>query len=181
MSAPLPGGRRLSIRLSAHDYSASAMYFLTLCAYRRAPLFGRISDGVVALSPAGRIVRDLWIKTSEMRPGVLLDAFVIMPDHMHAIIALPPGAGRKSEVGSLRCAAGSLGALVAGYKASCTSEVRRLAGTTRLRLWQRNYYERVIRDGCALEQMRRYIAANPAHWFNRHVTSLGARTTRQTE
>jgi putative transposase len=169
MSALLPGGRRLSIRLSAHDYSASSIYFLTLCTYRRALLFGQILDGVVALSPAGRIVRDLWIKTSEMRPGVILDAFVVMPNHMHAIIGLPAAVGRKSDSGLFQRAPGSLGALVAGFKASCTSEVKRLAGTPRLRMWQRNYYERVIRDARALGELRRYIVANPARWRDPHV------------
>jgi len=76
MLALLPGGRRLSIRLSTHDYSANSTYFLTLCTYRRALVFGDILDGVVTLSPAGRIVRDLWVKTSEMRPRVILDAFM---------------------------------------------------------------------------------------------------------
>lgn len=162
----LPGGRRLSIRLSTHDYSGNSAYFLTLCTYRRALLFGNILDGVVTLSPAGRTVRDLWVRTSEMRPGVLLDAFVIMPNHVHAIIAMPGAAGRKSDSVFFQRAPGSLGALVAGFKASCTSEVKRLLGTPRLRLWQRNYYERVIRDARALGQLRRYIAANPARWPN---------------
>lgn len=108
MHDPLPGGRRRSIRLRTYNYSANSTYFLTLCTYRRAPIFGHIVDSGVTLSPAGRIVRDRWIRTSEMRPGVILDAFVIMPDHMHAIIALPPGAEEKSEAGSLRRAPGSL-------------------------------------------------------------------------
>lgn len=164
----LPGGRRRSIRLSTHDYSASAAYFLTLCTYKRAHLFGHISDGVVTLSPAGRIVRDLWMKTSEMRTGVVLDAFVIMPDHMHAIVALPAVGEGKSDPGRFGRSPGSLGSLVAGYKSACTSEVKRLTGTTQLRMWQRNYHEWVIRDGDALERIRRYIAANPVRWCTRH-------------
>jgi REP element-mobilizing transposase RayT len=77
----LPGGRRRSIRLSTHDCAANATYFLTLCTHRRAALFGSIVNGVVRLSTVGTIVRDLWIRTAEMRPGVVLDAFVIMPNH----------------------------------------------------------------------------------------------------
>lgn len=160
----LPGGRRLSIRLSTHDYSANSAYFLTLCTYRRALFFGNILDGVVTLSPAGRIVRDLWVKTSEIRAGVILDAFVIMPNHMHVIITMPDAVGRKPGSGPFQRAPGSLGALVAGYKAACTSEVKRLVATTPLRLWQRNYYEHVIRNARALAGMRRYIADNPARW-----------------
>jgi REP element-mobilizing transposase RayT len=115
------------------------------------------------LSPLGRIARDLWLRTAEIRPGVILDAFVIMPNHMHAIVALPAASRPKAGSGSFRRAGGSLGSLVAGYKAACTSEMQRLLGT-RQPLWQRNYHERVIRDARALEQMRRYIAANPARW-----------------
>jgi REP element-mobilizing transposase RayT len=115
------------------------------------------------LSPLGRIARDLWVRTAEIRPGVILDAFVIMPNHMHAIIALPAATGPKAGSRSFRRAAGSLGSLVAGYKAACTSEMQRLWGS-RQPLWQRNYHERVIRDARALERIRRYIAANPARW-----------------
>lgn len=158
----LPGGRRRSIRLSTHDYSAKATYFLTLCTYRRALVFGSINEGAVRLSAAGRIVHDLWLETAQMREEVVLDAFVIMPNHMHAIVAMPSAQRGDASPGSLSRAPGSLGALVAGYKASCTSEVRRVLGKPQLRLWQRNYHERVIRNARALNNIRRYIAANPA-------------------
>lgn len=165
----LPGGRRRSIRLSTHDYAANATYFLTLCTHRRAALFGSIVNGVVRLSTVGTIVRDLWIQTAEMRPGVVLDAFVIMPNHMHAIVAIPEAERQASPAALLRRAPESLGSLVAGFKASCTSDVRRLLGTPQGRLWQRNYYERVIRNGRSLDRIRRYIAANPARWQCSHV------------
>jgi REP element-mobilizing transposase RayT len=171
MRDPLPGGRRRSIRLTTHNYSANSTYFLTLCTYGRAALFGRIDDGVVTLTNVGTIVRDLWVQTAEMRQGVVLDAFVIMPDHMHAIVAMSAAEQLESPAGSLGRAPEFLDALVAGYKASCTSEVRRLLGIPRLRLWQRNYYERVIRDTRALREIRRYIAANPARWLNSHVAA----------
>jgi REP element-mobilizing transposase RayT len=161
MRDSLPGGRRRSIRLSTHDYAANAVYFLTLCTHRRVAHFGNIVNGIVRLSPVGVIVRDLWIQTADMRRGVVLDAFVIMPNHMLAILAMPEAEQRETPAVLLWRAPQSLGALVAGFKASCTSEVRRLLGTPQLRLWQRNYYERVIRNGNALENIRRYIAANP--------------------
>ena len=165
----LPGGRRRSIRLSTHDYTANATYFFTLCTHRRMALFGSVVNGAVRLSPIGHTVRDLWIHTGEMRRGVVLDAFVIMPNHMHAIVAMPAAEKRQSRSGSFRRAPESLGALVAGYKASCTSEVRRLLGRPRLSLWQRNYHERVIRNARALDRIRRYIAANPTRWQTRRM------------
>jgi REP element-mobilizing transposase RayT len=171
MPALLAGGRRQTIRLSTHDYSADSTYFVTLCTYRRAFLFGNVFGGVVRLSPVGRLIRDLWIRTAEMRAGVVLDAFVVMPNHMHAIIALSGSVARKpgsssfhSARASLQRPPRSLGSLVAGYKSSCTSEAQHLLGTRQYPLWQRNYHERVIRDSRALERMRRYIAENPVRW-----------------
>lgn len=171
MRDPLPGGCRRSIRLSTHDYCANATYFLTLCTCRRAALFASIDNGVVTLTDVGNVVRDLWIQTAEMRRGVVLDAFVIMPDHMHAIVAMPAAPQRERSEGLLGRAPESLGSLVAGYKASCTSEARRMLGRPHLRLWQRNYYERVIRNARALANIRRYIAANPDRWQHSHGVS----------
>jgi putative transposase len=168
MHSLLPGGRRGSIRLYTHDYAAHSTYFLTLCTYRRAPIFGHISDGIVRLSVAGRVVEDLWVQTPQLRAGVVLDAFVIMPDHMHAIVTMPAAGRVEASCGLLHRAPGSLGSLVAGYKASCTSEVRRVLERPQLRLWQRNYHERVVRNGPALDRIRRYIAANPARWRTGH-------------
>jgi REP element-mobilizing transposase RayT len=96
--------------------------------------------------------------------GVILDAFVVMPDHLHAIAFLPTA---KQQRSGLPCPARpprSLGSLIAGYKSACTSRVNALLGTKGLRMWQRNYHERVISDARALLCMRRYIAANPARW-----------------
>jgi REP element-mobilizing transposase RayT len=95
---------------------------------------------------------------------VILDAFVVMPDHLHAIAFLPTA---KQQRSGLPCPARpprSLGSLIAGYKSACTSRVNALLGTKGLRMWQRNYHERVIRDARALLCMRRYIAANPGRW-----------------
>lgn len=167
----LPGGRRGSIRLCTHDYAAHSTYFLTLCTYRRAPAFGCISDGIVRLSTAGKTVEALWVQTPQLRAGVVLDAFVIMPDHMHAIVTMPATEQGKTCSTLLHRAPRSLGALVAGYKASCTSEVRRVLGRAQLRLWQRNYHERVIRDARSLNNIRRYIAANPGRWQS-HMPAL---------
>jgi len=160
------GGRRRSIRLPAHDYTTSA-YLITLCTYRRAHSFGQIVDGVVHLNDVGRIVCDLWMNTPRIRPGVILDAFVVMPDHLHAILALPGSMERNLSPHLLPRSPWSLGALVAGYKSACTSTVNRMLGTTHFRLWQRNYHERVIRDGRALDRMRRYIEANPTGWWEK--------------
>jgi putative transposase len=161
MRSTIVGGRRRSIRMRKYDYSAHAIYFITLCTHKRASLFGTILHNSVQLSPIGELVQNLWIETPEARPGVVLDAFIIMPDHLHAIVILPGPGRRESESSSFVRRPRSLGSLVAGYKSVCTSRVNALLGTRGFKLWQRNYYERVIRDEKSLYQVRRYIVANP--------------------
>jgi putative transposase len=163
MSVCLPGGRRLSIRLPTHNYSGSAAYLVTLCTYDQAHLFGKVIEGIVQLSPIGRIVYDCWLSTPVVRPGVALDSFVVMPNHMHAIIWMPRS-GRPRSPCVLTRPPRSLGSLVAGYKAACTSRVRALIGSREIKVWQRNYHERVIRDPRALYRIRLYISANPLRW-----------------
>jgi REP-associated tyrosine transposase len=165
MGAELVGGHRRSIRLSSHDYARAAGYFFTLCTLGRKPLFGDVVEKTVRLSPVGKVVHELWIATGDLRPGVTLDSFVIMPDHMHAIVFLPHS--RQARQGFPRPPR-SLGSLIAGYKSACTSRVNALLGTTGVRIWQRNYHERVLRDGQALDRARRYIAANPGRWREIH-------------
>jgi putative transposase len=81
---------RRSIRLRGRDYSRAGMYFVTLCTYYRECLFGTVGAGGVRLSEWGRVARDEWLRTAQVRPGVVLDAFVIMPNHLHGIIILTP-------------------------------------------------------------------------------------------
>jgi putative transposase len=160
MRSSIAGGRRRSIRMRGYDYTTHAAYFITLCTHKRASLFGTILDNVVQLSPVGKLVQNLWIATPETRPGVTLDAFITMPDHFHAIVILPGARRAGIESSAFVRRPRSLGSLVAGYKSACTS-VNALLGTTGFKVWQRNYYERVIRDEGSLQQMRRYLAANP--------------------
>jgi putative transposase len=169
MSVRLPGGRRLSIRLPTHDYSGGAAYLVTLCTYERAHLFGKVIGRTVQLTAIGRIVYDRWLTTPGVRPGVALDSFVVMPNHMHAIVWMPRSGGSRSPCVLTRPPR-SLGSLVAGYKAACTSRVRVLIGSPEFKVWQRNYHERVIRDSRALYRMRLYISANPVRWAERDRT-----------
>lgn len=166
---PLTGGRRRTIRLSTHDYSGGSAYLVTLCTYNRARLFGDVVKGGIRLSQMGKVVRDLWTQTPRVRPGVVLDAFVIMPNHLHGIVGLPRSASSRTYTDGLRRAERSLGALIGGYKAACTATVNRMLGVPDFRLWQRNYHERIIRDDRALDRMRRYVAENPARWWYRSL------------
>lgn len=95
---------RRSIRLKGYDYRQTGAYFVTICAYGRACLFGKIIDGVVHLSPLGCLVRDEWEQTAVLRDNVELDAFVIMPNHFHGILVITgldaPAANARPPVGA---------------------------------------------------------------------------------
>ncbi|MGH7702698.1 MAG: transposase [Gemmatimonadales bacterium] len=156
---------RRSIRLQAWDYAEIGAYFVTLNAHRRAHLFGKVARGRVVLSVYGAVARDEWLRTARLRPEIELDAFVVMPDHMHGIIRITTRrTSRCPRAGNLHREPETLGSILAGYKAACTSRINVLRGTPGGVVWQRNYYEHIIRTSGALARIRRYIETNPARW-----------------
>ena len=169
-------GRR-SIRLKDYDYSQDSAYFVTLLAHKRQHLFGEITDGEVTLSTLGCVVLEEWERTAILRPYIEIDLFVVMPNHLHGIAFFNQenqqgdGIGR----GAQRCALThgstelhrqphSLGSLIAGFKSSATTRINQTRQTPGQRVWQRNYYERIIRNERALNAIREYIYYNPARW-----------------
>jgi putative transposase len=157
---------RRSIRLRDYDYAQPGAYFVTVCTYQRECLLGDvIVDGRtrVRLSEYGRIVRDAWFRSADIRPGAALDAFVIMPNHLHSIIVFHADVGAHSRApsdGRYRTPR-SLGAFIAGFKSATTARINERRGTPGLPVWQRNYYEHVLRNEEALTRAREYIALNP--------------------
>ena len=162
MSAP----RRLKYR----DYSAPGFYFVTVCSDFKRCTFGKVVDKKVELSPLGRIVQEAWLALSRRIFGIRSHAYVVMPNHMHGIIeivhrklaqqAAPlQGAGFGEEVGRTP----SLSIIIRSFKA----DVTRRAGIEvawKKEIWQRNYFDRVIRDGREFENASRYIVENPIRW-----------------
>ena len=148
--------RRRSIRLRDYDYAQAGAYFVTICTHERRSLFGRIVDAQMQVDSIGEIIAQEWVKSAEMRPDVELDAFVIMPNHLHGIVLLgQSGAG---------AAARPLGAVIRGFKAAATGALAAAGHGLNHPLWQRNYYEHIIRSEESLEAIRAYIADNPARW-----------------
>ncbi|MCH8961165.1 MAG: hypothetical protein IH820_07505 [Bacteroidetes bacterium] len=90
--------RRRSIRLRDYDYRQPGAYFITICTYDRDCLFGQVVDGVMELTPSGRIVADEWHRTEMVRPNVVLDAFVVMPNHVHGIIGIVESNDERGDV-----------------------------------------------------------------------------------
>ncbi|MDQ3541365.1 MAG: transposase [Chloroflexota bacterium] len=157
--------RRKRPRLATFDYTDPGPYFVTICLSTREPRFGRVVDGIVVLNAAGEGVHDLWLSLPRRFPTLILDAFVVMPDHLHGILTLHDGSAGHHEV--------SLGDVIKAFKSQSTTAyihgVRQLgwppfAG----KLWQYNYYEHIIRDDRDLETKRAYIEGNPGRWQEKH-------------
>lgn len=176
---------RRSIRLRTFDYAQPGAYFVTVCTHGRACLFGDVVGGEMQLNESGRIARTEWVKTAEIRPNVQLHPheFVVMPNHIHGILWLvgddvgathrvaPTGESRAtgSDVAIRRVAptgaiTGSLGAILAQYKSIVTKRIRSACGVPARRVWQRGYYEHIIRDDRSLDRIREYIVNNPLQW-----------------
>lgn len=178
---------RRSIRLREYDYSATGAYFVTICTQGRECRFGVVADGTMHLNDAGSMVSEWWLKLPGKFPCVVLDECTIMPNHFHGIIVIndadtvgappcgcPPlnvehenqGEHKVRPYGTV---AGSVGRIVQAFKSITTTAYIRgvnVCGWPPFpgRLWQRNYYERVIRDERELDAARKYILENPIKW-----------------
>ena len=171
---------RRSIRLRGYDYTQAGAYFVTICTQDRACLFGEIIDGQMRLNAAGHIVHDEWLRTEALRPNVELDAFVVMPNHFHGIIVLDPDCGDTLDGrGTLLRAplqraptveqfgkptSNSIPTIVRLFKSASTKRINELRATPGARVWQRNYYEHIIRSEESLNRIREYITNNPMQW-----------------
>ncbi|MEA3238386.1 MAG: transposase [Candidatus Bipolaricaulota bacterium] len=178
---------RRSIRLQGYDYSRSGAYYVTLCTQDRACLFGEVVDSDMHLNDAGRLVSDAWRALPDRFPTIDLDAFVIMPNHIHGVVVIAVdnnlvGAGLVPafDVAPAQNAAPArdrattrvaptLGDVIGAYKSMVTVQYAHAVNTRgwppfRKRLWQRNYYEHVIRNADSLNRIRQYILDNPRRW-----------------
>jgi len=143
--------RKNSLRLTGYDYGSSGIYFVTLCTQQRRRILSSVKDGKVELSKLGELVSRNWLSLPEWFSHLELDHFVIMPDHFHALIQL-------TDNGS------SLGTVIGSFK-SATSRLARSSGLLYDdRLWQRGYYDRIVRSESALLDIRQYIDDNPIKW-----------------
>jgi len=151
---------RRSIRLGWYDYSQDGWYFVTMCGQNHACMFGNIVNDQMRLNKAGFMVRTWWRKVGGKFPSVRTDEYIIMPNHFHGIVNI---------VGQLRGVAPTLGDMVNWFKTMTTNQYIRgvkqngwspFAG----KLWQRNYYEHIIRNEEELNHIRQYIAENPLNW-----------------
>ena len=157
--------RRRSIRLSNYDYSRAGAYFITVCTNGRELLFGEVIDDEVELNELGRIAAEEWLKSAQIRIEIELDTWVVMPNHVHGIVIITDDLRRGDRpVAPSGPRPRSLGAMVAGFKSAATKRINTMRDTPGASVWQRNYYEHVIRNESTLNRIRQYIADNPARW-----------------
>ena len=164
---------RRSIRLSGFDYAQPGAYFVTICTHDRRPLLGDVVDGEVRLSRLGQAVRQCWNEIPDHFPHVQQDAFIVMPNHFHGLCAID-----VSRMGGTACRAphtttrerfgapvsGSLPTIVRSFKSASTRRINKIRDTPGALVWQRNYYEHVIRGDDELNLARQYVLDNPAKW-----------------
>ena len=154
------------------DYSEPGAYFITVCAAGRRCIFGKIEDGRIVLSPLGEIVRACWVGIPEHFANASVQEFVVMPNHMHGIIGLavgaryivPPDQRARTPEQFQKPVKGSIPTIVRTVKAAVARRARKELATSSKDIWQRNYFERVLRDGKEVADASRYIHENPGRW-----------------
>lgn len=189
---------RRSIRLKEYDYSQPGAYFITICTHQREHLFGEIVDGIMQLNEFGQIAHEEWHKTARIRVEIELDEFVIMPNHFHGIVIIhePVRAYRDTPKGGVgdtpvrayghtplptpnpttfESPSRTLGAIVRGFKSAVTTQINQKRCTPGNPVWQRNYWEHIIRDKKDLYNVQAYILNNPIQWENDRYYSGGTK------
>lgn len=171
-SGPMEGDEKLhpghrSVRLQGFDYRAAGFYFVTICTAKRKQTLGRISKSRIQLSKLGEMALECWSAIPQHFRRARLHAFVIMPNHVHGLVELLAEMGRSSAAplrdGRPRITPGSLGAIVRSFKGAvtiCARKELRWQGD----VWERSYFERVLRDGQEIANAAAYVVENPTQW-----------------
>ena len=167
--------RRRTIRLPGFDYRSPAIYFVTLCTCDRLPLFGTIRDKVVYQNELGRLVEVEWKRSIDIRGEIELDEFIVMPNHLHGLVRIIES--DTNTVGAQGLAPlqpnphfldrppRSLGSFISGFKRAVIHRANKAGVFAQgSLLWQRNYYERIVRNERGLILAREYILNNPMYW-----------------
>ncbi len=174
-------GHRRSVRLKGFDYAQAGAYFVTVCAHDRACLFGDIEDGLMQLNECGKIVESEWLRSAELRLEIECGEFVVMPNHFHGIVKIVGAYGNTPMTGDtpvyrdvqqrayfhtpLRSPSRNLGAMVRGFKSAAGKRMNEIANTPGAAVWQRNYFEHVIRDDDDYNRITEYVENNPQRWM----------------
>ena len=161
---------RRSIRLADHDYSGPGAYFITIVTRGRECLFGEIKNGKMHLNDSGQIVWDVWNSLLKRYPQIELGTAQVMPNHFHGIIMIPVRAIHElplqgSPTPPLRDRRRMTIPIVVGYfKMNSAKQINKILGSEGIPVWQRNYYEHIIRNDAEFNRIHLYIESNAANW-----------------
>ncbi len=167
---PVRGAGRCVVLAGRRGLSSRASRGGAVYGPRGRRLLGDVQEGVLLLNALGKIVEDEWARSAAVRPELTVDAFVVMPNHVHGIVTIigPAGGVRAHGVrpasNPLSRTRGSIGSMVAGFKSAVTRRINAARETTGTQVWRRIYYERVIRDDDEFERIRWHIEDNPRRW-----------------
>jgi putative transposase len=163
---------RHSLRLSGYDYTQPGAYFITICTHGRECLFGEVVEGKMILNEYGIMATACWQDIHKHFPGILSDMFTMMPNQLHGIVII------KATGRGMACQAplepikhqfsqpipNSIPAIIGAFKSAITKRINATRQMPGMPVWQRNYYEHVIRDEVDLNNIRQYIECNPIKW-----------------
>jgi REP element-mobilizing transposase RayT len=160
----IPPGRR-TIRLKEYDYANPNWYYVTICTKNKRCAFGNVHKGKLVPNELGKVAKAEWLRTKTIRPNIDLDYYIIMPNHIHGIIIIESrGVKHYAPTKKFISPSQTLGAIVRGFKSSVTKRINEMNKTYGKKLWQRNYYEHIIRNEQDLYRIRKYIQLNPLKW-----------------
>jgi len=171
MSQKINHHRKL-IRLGAYDYSQAGYYFVTIVSHQRKNSFGKIIEREMNLNQIGLIVEEVWNAIPSHYSYVSTDAYIIMPNHFHGILIINDtnvvGARHASplrDVDSTQHKRQPLGIIIGSFKSAVTKRVHDLGLLSQEKIWQRGYYEHIIRDEQDYRKNYEHIEANPIKWL----------------
>ncbi len=154
--------QRKNIRLQTRDYSNPGHYFVTICTRYHTYWLGDITNGQMNLNAAGEIVQAEWDKLPIRFPGLKLDQFIVMPNHLHGILVFTEHLRYKKLTQISRP---TLSHIIDTFKGRMTYHIRHAGGLAEFE-WQKSFYDEIIRDASMLRDIRRYIATNPQYWLS---------------
>jgi len=166
-----------SARRQGFDYALEGFYFVTICTRDKELYFGNVADRKMTLSEVGRIIRNEWLKTEEIRKNVRLDEFIVMPNHLHGIVMIKYALSNNIHCVETHCNASlqyeyknkfgpqsnNLSAIIRGFKGAAKTVIK-INFPEQNFAWQARFHDRVIRDENELNKIRQYIIDNPEQW-----------------
>ena len=177
---------RRSIRLSEYNYSQEGAYFITIVTHKRECIFGVIDDHTMHPNTADKIATECWLEIPIHFPYVLADSFIVMPNHIHGILALTSSLSKISQNAEAsshggtvpaqqtkshstietfgKPISGSIPTIIRSFKSAVTRKINIFKRTPGPVIWQSNYFERVIRNYEEWEKIREYVNMNPISW-----------------